>query len=197
MSMINNTPAIRNAYRTLTLLYHNDKVRLIAQILFVIGIGVAAAYGKKLHPSMGIPGSSAVWWLAPMMAGKICVRRDGSGLLMGGTIAACTIPIGLEQTFVYNLGLYGCAGLVLDMFPHIPGVNIRNPFGAIACGAAAHMVKFVFILSPVLTSSIAKHFLFVGILESASLHLIFGTIAGFAGWIPFAVWRRKQKSKNE
>jgi len=194
MSTVNNNPAIKNIYGTALSLYNNKKVRLLAQILFVIGMGVATAYGKKLHPSMGIPGSSAVWWLAPMMAGKIAVRRDGSGVLMGATVAMCTIPIGLEHTMVYNLGLYGATGLVLDMFPHIPGVNIRNAFGAIACGILAHMVKFGFILSAALSSSVIKHFLIVGTLESAGLHLAFGAAAGLVGWIPYAIWKLKQKS---
>jgi hypothetical protein len=194
MSIANNNPAVRSLYGTAVSIYNNKKVRFIVQLLFVIGMGVATAYGKKLHPSMGIPGSSAVWWLAPMMAGKIAVRRDGSGVLMGATVALCTIPIGLEHTTVYNLGLYGATGLVLDMFPHIPRANIRNPFGAITCGILAHMVKYGFILSAALTSSVTKHFLVVGILESAGLHFAFGAAAGLIGWIPYAIWKLKQKA---
>jgi len=196
MNRINVANVSGNLSNTARAYWQNDKVRLAIQILFVIGMGVATAYGKKLHPSMGIPGSSAVWWLMPMMVGKIAVRRDGAGLLMGSTVALCTIPIGLEHTMVYNLGLYGITGLVLDMFPHLPKANIRNPFGAIACGTLAHMVKFGFILTAALTSSVTKHFLIVGILESAGLHLAFGAAAGLVGWIPYAIWKLKQGSKK-
>jgi hypothetical protein len=174
VNKIYNTPVF--------VLWEDWRVRIALKFLFLIGIGYLAAVGKRLHPSMGIPGSSALWWLTPMVFGKITVPQRGSGLLMGATVALTTIPIGLNHTAFYNFGLYGFTGLALDVFSSLPKMNIRNPFGAVFCGMTAHLVKFGFILIIAITGSVTKHFLIVGMLQSAGLHLAFGAAAGLVGW---------------
>jgi hypothetical protein len=51
-------------------------------------------------------------------------------------MAWMNLPEGLATNgFLYNIGLYGGTGLALDLLARLPKVNIRNPFGAIFCGA--------------------------------------------------------------
>lgn len=187
----------RKYYDPIFALLNDARVRTALKIIFLIGMGYLAAVGKKIHPSMGIPGSSAVYWLMPMVIGKIAVKQRGSGLLMGATVALTTIPVGLNHTSFYNFGLYGATGLALDIVTALPKINIRNPLGAIFCGMMAHMVKFGFILGIAISSSVTKHFLIVGILESAGLHLVFGAAAGATAWIPYFIIKKTLKGKND
>lgn len=176
----------RHSYLSPTLdLWQDARVRAAVKILFLIGMGYLAALGKHLHPSMGIPGSSAPWWLMPMMLGKLIVRDKGSGLLMGATVSMATVPIGLNHTMFYNFGLYGVTGLMLDTMDWLPRTNIRGFFGAVLAGGAAHLGKFTFIFTMAMTSSITKHFLIVGVLQSFGLHLMWGVISGLLAWFLF------------
>lgn len=173
--------------------WQDTRIRILLQVLFLIGMGVAAAFAKKLHPPLGIPGYSAVLWLTVMVAGKAFVRQGGSGLLMGTTVALCTVPIGLHHTNLYNFGLYVAAGAALDIVACLPKVSIRNPFGAMLCGVIAHMIKFGFILGSALFSSVTTHFMLFGVVKAGLLHLAFGTAAGFLGWVTYWLWQRKNK----
>jgi hypothetical protein len=197
MSATPGTLAEKKYYSPLFALWNNSRVRIVLKIIFLIGMGYLAAFGKSIHPSMGIPGSSAVWWLMPMIVGKIAIKNRGTGLLMGATVALCTVPIGLNHTSFYNFGLYGATGLTLDLVAAIPKINIGNFFGALFCGMIAHMVKFGFILGAALTSNVTKHFIIVGTLQSAGLHLAFGAAAGIVGWIPYFIWQRIRKGKTD
>ncbi len=173
--------------------WQDTRVRILLWVLFLIGMGALAAVAKKLHPPLGIPGYSAVLWLTVMVAGKTFVRQGGSGLLMGTTVALCTVPVGLHHTNLYNFGLYVATGLALDIVARLPKVSIRNPFGAMFCSMIAHMVKFGFILGTALTSSVSKHFMLFGVVKSGLLHLGFGIAAGFLGWGTYWLWQRKSK----
>jgi len=121
------------------------------------------------------------------------VRRDGGGVLMGATVAVMGIPVGLNNSFMHNLGLYGLTGLALDIMARVPKINIRNPFGAISSGAAAHMVKFGFITGAAYASSVTKHFLIFGVAQAAALHLAFGAAAGLIGWGAYRLTRLHSK----
>ena len=44
------------------------------------------------------------------------------------------------------------------------------------------MVKFGFIAGVALTSVVTKHFMVIGLAQSAGLHLAFGAVAGVVGW---------------
>lgn len=169
------------------------RVRVALQVLLLLGIAAIATVAKRLEPSLGIPGSSAPLWLGALVAGRAIVRRDGAGTLMGLSVAVMGIPVGINNTFMHNLGLYGLTGLALDLVAQLPRMKIRNPIGAIICGASAHMVKFGFIFAAAYTASITKHFLLVGVAQSAALHLGFGAVAGVAGWGVYKMTRLARK----
>jgi hypothetical protein len=188
-----NTAVREGQYGTLARWGQSKKVRTILLILLVIGIGVLTALVKKVQPGLGIPGSSAPLWLGTLVAGRALVRRDGAGALMGATVAVTGIPLGLNNGFMHNLGLYGLTGLALDLVARLPKISITNPFGAMLCGASAHMVKFGFITGAAYASSVTKHFLVVGLAQSAGLHLVFGAAAGLIGWGAFMLTRIRRK----
>ncbi len=160
----------------------SSRLSTILQVLLLIGIGIAATFAKKLQPSLGIPGSSAPFWLGIMVAGRALVCRDGAGALIGTTVAISGIPVGLNNTFLHNLGLYGFTGLALDLVARLPGINVTKPLGAVACGVLAHLVKFGFITGIAYASPVTKHFLVIGLGQSALLHIVFGAAAGVVGW---------------
>jgi hypothetical protein len=166
----------------LSRLWDNRLIRISVQALLIIGFSALAAAAKRIHPSLGIPGSSAVFWLTAMVFGRSFTRWSGAGLLTGMGVAVWGVPFGLEHTFGYNVALYGCAGLLIDLITRLPKINILHPVGAVVCGFTAHMAKFVFILYAAISASVTKHFLLVGILDSALLHAAFGIAAGIFGW---------------
>jgi hypothetical protein len=168
--------------RLRSVFWQNRWVRIGLQVLLVIVFSALTAIAKKLHPSMGIPGSSAVYWLTVMIVGRSVTRWHGAGMLTGVGVGLWGIPIGLEHTFIYDIALYGCAGLLIDITSSLPRLDIRTPIGAVLCGFSAHMTKFGFILCTTLTASVTRHFLVVGILNSALLHAAFGAAAGLLGW---------------
>jgi hypothetical protein len=159
--------------------------RVAVQALLVVIFSTAAAYGKSIHPAMGIPGSSSLYWLGPMILGATVMRWKGSGVLMGVGMGFWTMPFGLQHTMGYNMMLYGSTGLLIDLIAHLPKMNIRNPFGAIITGLGAHLAKFAFIMGGAALSSVTKHFVLVGVLNSLGLHIAFGIAAGFCGWAVF------------
>ncbi len=178
-------------------LLQNGTVRAILQILFVLGMGLLATVGKKIHPAMGIPGSSAVFWLVPLVLGRAIVRRDGTGVFMGASMAFFAMPIGLNNAFLHNFALYGLTGFALDVAARLPKIDITKWYGAIICGTLAHMVKFGFILGASLSSSIAKHFVIVGIMQSFALHLAFGIASGLLGWIAYRIYDSAKRKKPQ
>ncbi len=181
--------AAQDLDRTVTIWRQSAVVRAVLQILFLISVGAAAALAKKISLPLGIPGHSALLWLAPLVAGRAIVRRDGAGILMGVSLAVWGTPVGLEHTLVNNLGLYGVTGLALDLAARLPRISFRNPLGAGLGGALAHMVKFGFIVSSAFTSGATHQFLVFGLAQSALLHLAFGAAAGFLGWGVYRIWQ--------
>jgi hypothetical protein len=167
----------------LTTPWRDTRVQALIQIMLLIGFAGLAALGKAWHPPQGIPGSSAIFWLAPLILGRALVRRDGAGLFMGLGVAVWGIPLGLNNTFGYNAALYGITGLVLDIVARLPRINIRCLLGAILCGLMAHMVKFGFIVAAAMTSSTTRHFMLFGLARSAGLHAAFGVAAGVLAWL--------------
>lgn len=164
-------------------LWQNDKIRALLQVLFLLGMGGAAAFAKSISPGVGIPGSSGMLWLTPLVIGRIAVRKSGAGILMGVSTALWGIPFGIHNLLLYNIFLYGLAGLALDLAAALPFVNIRNPFGAVFCGLLAHLVKFGFITEAATMTGLTKNFIIFGLARSAMLHIVFGIVAGFAAWL--------------
>ncbi len=160
-------------------------VRVTIQALLVVIFSAAAAFGKSAHVGIGVPGSSGVYWLGPMMLGAMVMRWKGSGVLMGVGVGLWTVPFGLHNTMGYNILLYGSTGLLIDLISQIPVVSIRNFFGALVVGLGAHLAKFAFIMGAAAMSSVTRHFLLVGVLNSLGLHIAFGIAAGVAAWAVF------------
>ena len=167
--------------------------RVAVQALLVVIFSTMAAAGKAMHPAMGIPGSSALYWLGPMMLGAAVMRWKGSGVLMGIGVGCWTLPFGLQHTMGYNMMLYGSTGLLIDLIANLPGVNIRNPFGALVTGLGAHLAKFAFIMGGAALSPVIKHFVLVGVLNSLGLHIAFGLASGFCAWAVFRLGQGASK----
>jgi hypothetical protein len=165
--------------------WHNPGIQAVLQILLLIGIGTLAAFAKNVSPGLGIPGSSAPLWLAPLVMGRALVRRDGAGVLMGVSVAVMGVPIGLNNPFLHNLYLYGLTGLALDIGTRLPKLVVTTWYGAIICGVLAHLVKFGYIFSASFFSITTKHFIFVGLLQSFASHIAFGAAAGLVGWAAY------------
>jgi hypothetical protein len=166
-------------------LWERRGFRIAVQAALVVIFSALAAFGKSAHVGQGIPGSSGVYWLGPMVLGAATMRWRGAGTLTGIGMGFWSVPFGLEHTMGYNLMLYGSTGLLIDLIARIPKVNIRNVFGAVIVGLGAHLAKFGFIMGAAATSSVTKHFLLVGVLNSLGLHIAFGIAAGFCGWAVF------------
>ncbi len=202
-----NNPAETTAHRIFgwaPAVWQNKRARVVLQILFLLGMGALTTLSKGISLPLGIPGHSGLLWVAVLVAGRAFVRKDGASTLMGISaalwvypMAGLHLPDGLASNgILYNIGLYGGTGLALDLLARLPKVNIRNPFGAIFCGAAAHMVKFGFIMVSAIASPLTRHFLIVGVLKSAGLHIMFGAGAGLLGWGAYKVWQLKRNESR-
>jgi hypothetical protein len=166
-------------------LWHNKWVQIGLQALLVIGFSALTAAAKRAHPSMGIPSSSAPFWLSAMVLSRCTMKWDGAGFLVGIGTALWGIPIGLEQGFGQNLMSFGIAGALLDGTARIPKISIRRWWGAMLCALAANMAQFGVIIYSSLSATVTKHFLIVGLINSTLLHIGFGLAAGLIGWIVF------------
>ncbi len=166
-------------------IWQNKWVRIGLQALLIIVFSAATAIAKRVHPSIGIPSSSAPFWLSMMVLARCTMNWNGSGTLVGIGTALWGIPMGLEQSFGQNLASFAIAGFVLDVVMMIPKMNIRRWWGAIVCALAANMCQFAVIMYFSLTATVVKHFMVVGILNSIGLHIVFGIAAGLMGWVVF------------
>ena len=119
---------------TLPQWWESRSFRIVVQIMLVVGFSALAAFGKSIHPSQGIPGSSSIYWLGPMILGAATMRWPGAGMAMGVGMGFFSVPFGLEHTVGYNLALYGSTGVLIDIISHLPKMNISNPFAAIVTG---------------------------------------------------------------
>lgn len=174
--------AFESKYIGLLRLWQDKRVRIATKLILIAAFSALAAAAKDLHPSVGIPGSSAIFWLTAMVIGRAAVKMEFTGTLTGIGVAAWGIPFGLENSFGYRILLYGLTGLLLDIMTKLPKISLDNPIGAAVCGLTAHVAKFGFIVFAALSSSVTKHFVLVGFLNSALLHAAFGIAAGLIGW---------------
>jgi hypothetical protein len=173
--------------------WQDKRVATAAQLLLLLTTGLVAAAGKSLTPSLGISGSSAPLWLTFIVLGRLMVKKPGSAGIVGASMAMWGIPLGLNHTLGYNLGLYAGTGIAVDILASLPFVKVRHVLGAIAGGMAAHMVKFGFILYAALATSAAKRFIISGIAKSAGQHLLFGAASGLLAWALYWGARRVYK----
>lgn len=172
------------------------KSGLLLQILGIVLFGALAAVGKKATMDLGIAGHSALLWLSVMVAGRALIQRDGAGFAIGLSTALWGMPAGFNNSLLHNIGLYGTTGLVLDLAARSSLLDLRHPLGAIVGGALAHMVKFGFILGKASISVTARRFVLMGVLQSATLHLFFGLVAGLAGFGIWSLFKPRMKRSN-
>jgi hypothetical protein len=125
------------------------------------------------------------------------INRTGAGFAIGVATAAWGMPLGLNHSFIYNVGLYGAAGLVLDIVSRVSFFDLRTLLGAVVAGAAAHMVKFCFIVGKSMVSVTAKRFVLFGIIKSAGLHLAFGIGAGIIAYAFVRLFQSGFKKSEE
>ena len=163
-------------------IWQNKWVKIAIQALLLVVFSATTAFMKRIHPSIGIPSSSAPFWLTAMIVARCTMDWPGSGTLVGAGTAAWGIPIRLEQAFGQNFASFGIAGLTLDVMMLIPKMDIRKWWGAILCALVANLSQFGVILYSSLTATVVKHFEVVGILNSLGLHVAFGIAAGIMGW---------------
>jgi hypothetical protein len=162
--------------------WHNKWLGIGLQALLVVAFSALTALAKRAHPSLGIPSSSAPYWLTAMIVARSTMRWKGSGALVGVGTALWGIPVGLEQGLGQNLLSFGLAGAALDLVLMIPGIEIRRWWGALVSALTANMVQFGVIVYSAVSSTAVKHFQIVGISKSVLLHVAFGLVAGLLGW---------------
>jgi hypothetical protein len=177
-------------------LWQNNRIRALLQILFLLGMGGVAAWAKSLSPGIGIPGSSGILWVTPLVIGRLAVQKRGAGILLGVSTALWGVPFGVHNALFYNLFLYGITGLALDLAAVLPFVNIRNPFGAVFCGLFAHLIKFGFISEAALLTGVSKNFILFGLAKAGILHVVFGALAGLAAWLIYRGVRTGLDKRN-
>ena len=175
-------------------IWQNRWAKLGLQVLLVAGFSALTALAKRAHPSLGIPSSSAPFWLTAMIVARCTMRWKGAGALVGVGTAVLGIPIGLEQGFGQNVLSFGLAGAALDLVGMIPGVEVRRWWGALLSALVANMTQFGVIIYSALSSSVVKHFQIVGMTRSILLHVGFGLAAGLLGWAAYSgarlAWKR-------
>ncbi len=176
--------------------YRQDsRVQTALQVAFLIIMGALSALLKRIEPSLGISGSSAILWLGPIVLSRMLVTRKGAGTLVGVAVALWGLPIGLNNGLMHNVFLYGGAGLVLDIISGMPFISIHNPLGAILCGIFAHLAKFGVIVGYAAVSPVIKHFELWGMANAFGLHVAFGAAAGLAAWIFYQAIQMSRRSK--
>lgn len=128
----------------------------------------------------GVPGHAGAFWIPVLFLARGRVRRPGATTLTALLGAACgSFPRGGGMG---ALAPYVAAGLVLDMLAG-PGDRLRRLPFALLAGALCHLTKFAFHNLPAALLGLSPHFLTLGLLPVAGLHLLFGGIGGLGGWL--------------
>ncbi len=165
---------------------------LAAQLLFLVFMGGLVAVSRRyfdLH--LGIPGHTGLLWIFLMVTGRAVAKRDGAGVVMGASAALWGAGIGLNHSLHYNLALYSLTGLGLDLAARAFRTDLRHPLLALAAGAMAHAVKFLFILGYAVGLGLPKNIFIIGVATSFGYHLLFGALGGLlAGLTLWLVSRR-------
>lgn len=179
------TGGIQVNERSYTDILHNKWVRVAFQSLLLVVFSALTAVAKKAHVGIGIPSSSAVYWLSAMVLARCTMKWDGAGTVVGIGTALWGIPLHLNQAFTQNLASFGIAGLFLDCTAKVPWFTIRRWWGAMVCALMANLAQFGIIVYTTLTAAVVKHFQVVGMTRSILLHIGFGLASGLIGWLVF------------
>lgn len=93
-------------------LWEKRWVRIATQVLLITAFSAMTAVAKKMHPSIGVAGSSGVYWLTVMVIGRSITRWDGAGFLTGVGVGVWGLAVGLEHSIGFDIALYATAGLL-------------------------------------------------------------------------------------
>lgn len=159
----------------------NSARAIVAQVTFVVIVGGLIAVARKyfdLH--IGVPGHTGFLWMFFLVYGRGLMDRPGAGVFMGASAAASLELLGVKQTLPYNLLLFVSVGSIVDVMAGTARLRLSHPLGGLLAGATAHAGKYGFILVHAKVLALTKSFLLVGVLESFSLHLLFGALGGLA-----------------
>jgi hypothetical protein len=145
---------------------------LLCALLFWASKGA----GKLIE---GVPGHAGAFWIPALFLSRRLVDRPGASTLTALLGAACwSVP----NSGAGSLAPYVAAGLVLDVLGE-PSQRLRRLPPALLAGALCHLVKFSFHNLPAALIGLSPHFLSFGLLPVAGLHLLFGLVGGFCGWV--------------
>ncbi|MBF0406887.1 MAG: hypothetical protein HQM10_06015 [Candidatus Riflebacteria bacterium] len=176
--------------------FNTKTYHLFVIVAGLIVSGLVTAFAKKLTFHLGIPGHSAILWLGSMIACRNIIGNKGAGTLIGISTALWGVPMGLNNAVIYNIGLYGAAGIVLDLIAMVPQINTSKVTSAVLSGIAAHAMKFCFLVCSTLSSTVIKKFVLFGFLQSAFLHVFFGAIAGLTGILGYSIFQQLFQKKR-
>ncbi len=127
----------------------------------------------------GVPGHAGAFWIPTLFLARASVRRTGAATmtaLMGAALWELPRGRGL------NISSYVAAGLVLDAFS-LSAERLRWLPAALLGGALCHLAKYGFHNVPTVLLGVPAHFLTWGTMPVLMLHLLFGAMGGFAGWL--------------
>jgi hypothetical protein len=147
-----------------------DAVRLL---LFCLLFWAAKGLGERIS---GVPGHAVALWIPVLMAAQCVIGRPGAAALVamaGAWLAALPGPSPL------SLAGHVAGGVVLSLM----GTGRPTLPRALCFGVLAAAVKFGSRWLPVVTLGLPAHFLVVGSTTAFLLHLAFGALGGFLGWL--------------
>jgi hypothetical protein len=155
---------------------------LLVDIGIALGTGLGMAVAKLyLDFSLGIPGHAGTFWIAVLVVGAMLNRRAGMTALAGASVGMWGVPLGLGHAALYNVELYGAAGVTLEILMRLR-LPVGTLVGAMIGGALAHAAKFGFVFGSAASSGIVKHFELFGVLPALRNHVLFGLLGGAIAW---------------
>lgn len=156
-------------------------------LALLTGLGIAVAKAT-LDLSLGIPGSSGMFWIAVLVAGAMVNPRAGMTTLAGMSVGLWGVPLGIGHAGLYNVELYGTTAVTLDVLMrlHLP---VGTLVGAVVGGALAHAAKFGFIFGTAAASGIVRRFELFGIMPALWNHVLFGLLGGALAWMAVSASR--------
>jgi hypothetical protein len=156
-------------------------------------LGALLFWGSKGAGKLiaGVPGHAGAFWIPPLFLAQGRVHRPGAATVTALLGAVCWgFPSGGG---VGTLAPYVAAGLVLDALAG-QGDRLRWLPVALLAGALCHLAKFVFHNVPAALLGLSPHFLTLGLLPVAGLHLLFGVIGGLGGWLLLRMPRSMERA---
>jgi hypothetical protein len=139
----------------------------------------------------GVPGHAGAFWIPTLFLARATVGKPGAATmtaLMGAAFWA--FPKGGGS---FEIAHYVAAGMVLDALSW-NAERLRLLPLALLGGALCHLAKFGFHNVPITLVGISKPFLTWGMMPVVGLHLLFGLLGGFVGWL---LLRGAERMRNQ